>query len=214
MTRRIGWISALVLCSLAVGGIQAKADMLKITYGGTNDATQKSLIDDAIKEWLACLTGSPKGQPINLMLNFTFKDLGLGVGGATSNTMTDGNGNPKSADIEINTNNVIFYGLGAVPKDKFDALSLIKHEIGHALGFNFGDQSKNEGYTKWNDQVTDDGTTATFDKGGLNVTLSGLDDNGKSHLDPTKYPDDLMIPVPVMKGQRKGPSTLDFQMLG
>jgi hypothetical protein len=214
MTRRIGSVMALAVCFLLAGSHAAKADMIKITYTGTDDATQKSLIDDAIKEWLACLVGSPKGQPINLALKFTFKDLGADVGGSTSNIKADANGNPESADIKMNTNADVFYGLGAVPKDKFDALSLIKHEIGHALGFAGGDPTAGLGYKKWNDQITVKDSVATFDKGGLNVTLAGTDANGRSHLDQTKYPNDLMIPVPVMEGQRKGPSDLDFQMLG
>jgi len=214
MTRRIGLMTALVVGSLLVGSHEAKADLLKITYTGTDDKTQKSLIDDAIKEWTDCLS-APKGMPITLALAFTFKDLGTGSGGFTNDIKADGNGNPASASITMNTNAVIYYGLGLpVPKDKFDALSLIKHEIGHALGFAGGDPKDGVGYKKWNDQITVMDSTATFDKGGMNVTLAGTDANGRSHLDPTKYPDDLMIPVPVKAGQRKGPTDLDFRMLG
>jgi hypothetical protein len=49
----------------------------------------------------------------------------------------------------------------------------------------------------------------------MNVTMVGPDDaNGRSHLDPGTYGSDLMVPVPVDAGQRKGPSSLDFEMLG
>jgi hypothetical protein len=214
MTRRIGWTMALVVGSLLTGSHLAKADLLTINYNkGDLTDLQKSLVDDAIKEWTDCLLGSPKGQPITLTLSFTFKPLPAPELGGTSNIKADGNNNPQSADIEISTGANMYYGLGLpVPKDKFDALSIIKHELGHALGFAGGDPKDGLGYAKWNAQLSAD-DPPIFDKGGLNVTMAGTDANGRSHI-AQGNPRDLMNPVPVDMGERRGPSNLDFQMLG
>lgn len=214
MTRRsVLRVSAFAVVWLV--GQVALAGTLSVTakYAEGTTAEQKALFESAIKSWTKCLMG-PKGNDVTLTINVTFKDLGTDTGGGTFNLMADANDNPKSADMEINTNAVLFFGAGAVPADKFDALSIMRHEIGHALGFAGGTVASGLGYKKWNECITEEKGVAIFDKGGLNVTLSGTDANGRSHLDQAKYPDDLMIPVPVKKGQRKDPSMLDYKMLG
>jgi PEP-CTERM motif len=215
MTRRPGWTIASVVCSLLVQGGTCWADLLTITPKFSDTATkeEKLLVAEAIKEWKACLVGSPKGQPINLTLNFTFTDRGESSSGGTSDIKADRNGNPMSADISINNDtDIMYYGTGPVPKDKIDALTAIKHEIGHALGFAGGSPADGIGYKKWNDQITVSGSDAIFDKGGLNVLLAGTDEAGRSHLDEGKYPNDLMTPEQD-KGKRFMPSSLDFKML-
>jgi hypothetical protein len=216
MTRRLGFAIAVAACICLLPSSRVLADMLTITPEFTDDPTQlqKDLYADAIKEWTDCLM-APTGEPITLTIKVTFADLGTDTGGGTNNLKADANGNPMSADMEINTNAVMYYGLGLpVPNDKFDVLSIMKHEIGHALGFAGGSVADGLGYEKWNDQLTVEGTNVIFDKGGMNIMMAGPDDaNGRSHLDPGTYPNDLMIPVPVQEGQRKAPTGLDFMML-
>ncbi|MFO0890417.1 MAG: hypothetical protein U0790_14900 [Isosphaeraceae bacterium] len=81
----------------------------------------------------------------------------------------------------------MYYGLDpAVPADKKDALSVIKHEIGHALGFAGGSVDDGLGYKKWNDQIA--AGSDRFDPTGLNVKMSGTSANGRSRVDPGACP--------------------------
>jgi hypothetical protein len=213
MTRspRITHVVLALTLSFTAGA--ASAEMITVTPKFTDDptATQKALVADAIMEWTSCLF-SP--QAVNLTLNFTFTDLGKNSGGQTTNLMADGNGNPMSADIKINTNAVMYYGFDLpVPADQYDALTAIKHEIGHALGFAGGTVASGLGYKKWNDQLTTDGFNVIFDKNGLNIMMAGPDNaGGRSHLDPLGSLGDLMIPAARM-GMRTAPSARDFMML-
>jgi hypothetical protein len=88
------------------------------------------------------------------------------------------------------------------------------HELGHAVGFNYLASGGTDGYQKWNDQI--DATKQIFKLspafGGGNVTLAGGDANGLSHVDGTKYPNDLMKPTGAL-GVRDSISLMDVQML-
>jgi len=98
--------------------------------------------------------------------------------GSTSGAVADANGLPGTvSSININNNtdpskrNVFRrqrYGAG---RSK-DAYTVMLHELGHALGFNY--RSGGDGYQKWNDRIT--GTN--FDMFGTQVTLAGADPNG------------------------------------
>jgi hypothetical protein len=212
MIRRLGFTVALVACTLLVQGGTAWAGMITITpvFAATATQLQKDLYADAIREWTMCLM-APDAKTVTLTINVTFKDLGVDQGGGTSNIKADANGLPKSADMDISTNAIMYYGFGLpVPADKKDALSVMKHELGHALGFAGGTIADGLGYDKWNAQIA--AGSDRFNPGGLNVKMDGIDENGRSHLDPGTYPNDLMVPS-IGLGNRRMPSDLDFQML-
>jgi PEP-CTERM motif len=208
------WALALVLL-VQSGSAWAGTLTIKPDFQGTPTQTQKDLFADAIREWTSCLMG-PNGQNVTLTIKVSFMALPAGELGGTSNLKADANGNPMSADIEISNGADMYFGFAEpVPADKFDALTVMKHEVGHALGFAGGKPEDGLGYKKWNDQITAMGTDAIFDKNGLNVMLDGpvTDANGRSHVDPTKYPNDVMQPE-LGKGTRRHPSDLDYRMLG
>lgn len=212
MIRRLRLTLVATACILMIECGMALAGPITITpnYQGTPTQLQKDLFADAIKEWTDCLTG-PVGKAVNLTINLTFTDLGAVSNGATSGLKADANGLPQSADMQISTNADMYYGMGLpVPKDKYDALSTMKHEIGHALGFAGGTVASGLGYDKWNALIA--AGSNIFDPTGLNVTMNGTDANGRSHLNETKYPTDLMNPT-LGTGERRMPSMLDFQML-
>ncbi|MFO0890416.1 MAG: hypothetical protein U0790_14895 [Isosphaeraceae bacterium] len=97
MRRRLRTALAPASCLLIFQGASACASArLTITakYDGTENDLRKSLVDDAIKEWTACIQG-PSGQDVVLTITFTFKDLGdPDIGGGTDSIKADANGNP------------------------------------------------------------------------------------------------------------------------
>jgi PEP-CTERM motif len=194
-------------------GAPLPALALTITPNFTNGtALQKSQVTQAVTDWLAVL-GDPAGETVNLTLNVTFMDLGATQGGNSLNFVADANDNPKTVDIQINTNaSLMFYDatLGTsndIPVDRRDALGVARHEIGHALGFS----ANPDGYTQWDACLT--GGTA-FDCNGVTATLAGTNANGLSHLDATAHPGDLMnLTIGLGPQSRRSISQLDLDML-
>ena len=98
-----------------------------------------------------------------------------------------------------------------LPSVTWDALSVARHELGHALGFTDGFYYDNFGtddrIDKWSSHIT--GTT--FDPGGLNVSMDSA--SNLSHLlDDEATAGDLMVPA-LPNGLRRDISTTDLNML-
>ncbi len=100
---------------------------------------------------------------------------------------------------------------GDQPFAAWDALSVARHELGHALGFatNFfvDNASMGGGIDKWTSHIT--GTT--FDLGGLNVSMAAAD-NLSHVLDDGSTAGDLMVPA-LVNNVRRDISTTDLDML-
>lgn len=76
----------------------------------------------------------------------------------------------------------------------FDMLTVILHEIGHALGWTVG-------YTRFNNLVTPGpGGLRTFDLGGFEITL--VPQALATHADRAAHPGDLMVPT-INSGMRR-----------
>jgi hypothetical protein len=201
LTRRTGAVLVVVL--LASGACRASS--LTITPNFTNGTDdQKKIFNQAIQDWLKCLM-APKDKDVKLSLDVTFADLGAGTAASTSTLRADANGLPKSAKIQVSTNADMFYGTGAVPKDQYDALTAIRHELGHALGFNALPAPDN--YDKWTARIKDD--QFKMDDGTF-VTLAGKDAAGQSHLPDSV--NDLMS-TSLGTDTRRDVSNLDLRML-
>jgi hypothetical protein len=94
--------------------------------------------------------------------------------------------------------------------DQWDALSVARHEIAHALGFGDGfwwdDSGRPWQSDRWMQQIDASGV---FDAGGLNVQMYG--DN--SHVDPNgEHGNDLMTPA-LVNGVRRNISSVNVEML-
>jgi hypothetical protein len=174
---------------------------------GTTDA-EKALFQMAINAWLKLLDAPPNTN-IQLTIHVKFDDIGTTIGGGTGHFITGSGGFPSSATMIINTNPAMDYDpTQPVDPNKYDALTAMEHELGHALGFAFGGGTT--GYAHWNNQFG--GGTNIFDPSGLHIIMSGTDAQGRSHVDQDTYPNDLMDPN-LFVGVRKSPSALDVLML-
>ena len=111
---------------------------------------------------------------------------------------------------------------GDLPFGDWDALSVLRHELGHALGFtddfyvdNFATGTE---FDKWGVHIV----TNVFDPNGLNVPLANFPDpndpnvilfDDPSHiLDAAPYADDLMVQA-LTNGVRRPISQTDLDML-
>ncbi len=146
----------------------------------------------------------------------------LPTGQLASATITgyDSNGRPNAATISIDDDaNGVGWFLDSTPGDnseftgtdtyfqatpnspaagKYDLLTAILHEMGHALGII-------NGYTQFNQNI----------KGNKFVTNTGIEytlSSDGSHLENTLYPNDLLN-TNLKPGIRKLPSTMDWAIL-
>ena len=197
---------ALAACTWLFQGdtVSAGPVTIHVHFAGNPTQLQKDLFDEAVSEWTDFLRSPTFDPDVVVEITVTFKNLGTHKGGDTTGHTADSSGLPTGANIEINTNPIVYYGASdQVPANKFDALTSMKHELGHALGFSTT-------FDLWNDQVPPG--TRIFDPHGLNVTMAGTGPAGRSHLSDTAEPGDLMD-LTTPPGERRTPSTLDFKML-
>jgi hypothetical protein len=100
---------------------------------------------------------------------------------------------------------------GDVPTNRWDVLSTVRHELGHALGFTTGLYVNNFGTPGQVDRWKSHVSGSTFDPGGLNVSLASV--NNLSHLlDSGATQGDLMVPS-LVNGVRRPIGMTDMQML-
>lgn len=213
-------VRGVVACAvlMCVGSTASAGVMINfvVNFANGTDA-QKALFNRAIQDWKQTLL-TPEGREMTLTINMSFASLDIGNGGATSNFMADMNNLPKQVDMSISTNTDMFYDgtpdtANDIPMDKKDAYSVMRHELGHALGFS----SNPDGYQLWDDCIVRNdagGFTNMIHSGPMSLaTLGGAADaNARSHLDSTAHPGDLMN-FSVGLGQRRGISQLDVDIL-
>lgn len=209
MTRRRCLSIALAACALLAHAGAASADFT-ITANYTDDPTdlEKGLFQKAIEAWEKVLA-APGNANVHVTITVTFTDLGTSLGGFTQDFHEAPNGFPTSASMTINSGPIMDYTY-TLPLDpsKVDALTVMEHELGHALGFAYG--TGINGYTDWDNRIVTG--TDLFDLNGMFIKMSGTDDAGLSHVDSSMYPGDLMN-ASLGPGERKTISTLDVAML-
>jgi hypothetical protein len=153
---------------------------------------KETIVNAAIAEWTSCLTLS---QDMNL--TFDVRSLGGSTLGQTAHlsyyTATE---LPYSASITIDTRTSISWNLTQTVTGYYDALTIIAHEIGHAIGiaYYFPDYIEN---------VTYSGSYAYVDGYKLYST------SNLSHLADSS---DLMSPY-ISAGVRNVPSSADIDIL-
>jgi hypothetical protein len=189
-------------------------------------AVQKNVIQQAIADWQTAL---PESHTINVTFDFTRAGTSGYLGQWWGNYSL-----PQGTDIypwtsgvtqTIHLNADVFTGTNYVwwdptptvgsdlPFAAWDALSVIRHEIGHMMGITNNFYKDNVGqpqeFDKWSTHIS--GTVFDPGAGKLNVPLASTSD--LAHLlDSGSTARDLMVPA-LVNGGRRSISATDLNML-
>ena len=220
MIRR--WIGAITLCVCVAGPVSALT--INPTYtnsaGQTWTATRQGVVQAAIDDFEAVLLDS-----VSIDIEFDFVAAGGGgylgqwSGGFLAFSGTDIYPWSPEMTHTIHLNSSLIAGLffdptpadaSDLPFHQWDVLSVMRHELGHALGFseglfvdNFNTPSE---FDKWGIHMVGD----TFDPNGLNVAMATGD---SSHIfDGGVTEDDLMVQI-LTNGERRSISQISLDML-
>jgi hypothetical protein len=180
----------------------------------TWDANSMAIVDEAINDWTSVLSYNDPNQNINMTFEFqdggsdpfnsatylgTWRGLISGAPAGSSvfpytpqvNHLVNINSDlmtPRNGGVNYPDYLVLTFTSAAPTSDQWDALTVIRHNIGQALGFStlYQDSFGNSLANKWMDQVTVTGNNAVFDQtpGGLNIPLASPD-NPMQFADPT-----------------------------
>ena len=216
------WAAVLAFAWLTTA---ARAITIVPTYvngaGQTWNATEKGVIQQAINDWQTAL---PDNHTVNVTLDFTNAGTSyLGMWSGSYSVPIGTNVYPWTSGVTQTIHiNVDYFSStpytwwdpspttsNDLPTTGVDALSVVRHEIGHMLGIT-DDFYVDHFYTaqetdKWASHIT--GTT--FDYGGLNVPLT----SDLSHLlDSGTTAGDLMVSS-ISPGLRRNISATDLNML-
>ncbi len=192
--------------------------------------SEETVVDEAIQSWTSRILDN---QTVNVTLDFTNAGTGSStyLGEAvTSFSETAGTNiypwtpgvtqvihiNADAMTTGVGGDMLAFIDQSAtVPSNEFDALSILRHEMGHMMGFtdqiyynNFDTPSQVDKYAS---HVTISGTSAIFDAGGLNIPLDSSTDI--VHTSPSGITaGDLMNPA-LPNGTRRDISQIDLNVL-
>ena len=192
--------------------------------------SEETVVDEAIQSWTSRILDN---QTVNVTLDFTNAGTGSStyLGEAvTSFSETAGTNiypwtpgvtqvihiNADAMTTGVGGDTLAFIDQNAtVPSNEFDALSILRHEMGHMMGFtdqiyynNFDTPSQVDKYAS---HVTISGTSAIFDASGLNIPLDSSTDI--VHTSPSGITaGDLMNPA-LPNGTRRDISQIDLNVL-
>jgi hypothetical protein len=188
------------------------ASEIQVTFSDSYTQQQKDCVLAAVADWQA-------GIQDNLVFANISMEIGSDISGLAGTLVTqvssDGSVNmtPPPWDpevyvrIQVNTSYVAqisFDPDGPVPANKFDGLTIFRHEFAHALGFNdwyFG-LSRN--------LTTEPGGGRTYQ--GVDFTVGLTPESQGVHVSDSLYPNDLMM-AGIAPGTRTGISELDLRVL-
>jgi hypothetical protein len=209
---------------VVAGGGAARAFTITPTFydgaGQVWNQTEKDVVAAAIDSWTSRLVIPGAEQNINMSFEFVHGNgelmqwTGQYVSSPTgTNPMTAGVNHVIDINADLmNTSlsNYLVWTLGSVPFADWDALTAVKHEIGHALGFSTLYTDGN-GASLWMKHVTSDGSAAVFDAGGLNLSLDGS--GNVSHFNHSGVISGDLMSSYLPNGTRKDVSSADLSAL-
>ena len=219
---RVALCAALLACAVVP---TASALTIVPTFmdgsGQVWDATKQAVVNEAISDWEARIHDN---QTIDITFDFTTPGtnsyLGLWEGNESVPTGTDMFTWTSGVTHMIHFNadlmdptlpNYMLFTTGNIPFKNWDALSVARHELGHALGVVNGFYYKNVGEAnaidKWGSHIVG----ATFDPGGLNVPMDTATD--PSELSTTGTTAHDLMSASLFNGERRDISSTDLQML-
>lgn len=190
--------------------------------GETWTGDRQGVINQAISEWSSSFADT---YHISIQFDFTSVPGGYLAQCQQSATISTGdNITPWYGGLTLSIHFNAAYFSGAnylwwdstpttstdLPSAGWDALSVARHEIGHALGFStFYASQKGTQYelSYWSRHIT--GTT--FDPDGLNVALAAADN--LSHLSASGATAGYLMTPAIANGQRREISSLELNML-
>jgi len=214
------WRQALATLGLVVIASPAAPSAIIPTYTNVGEP-ERAVVEAAISRWEDLLPGSH-------VFNVAIRASLLGGTLAVSSEFDEANGVPIGAtitfddgtsgtpwfidetpfdDLEFRSGHSRFDGTAGrsgPAAGAFDLLTVIQHELGHALGFSIF-------YPSFADHVVDapDGNR-TYTGSTVTARLTGA--GGGTHTLPEEHPFDLMNPE-LMLGHRLNPSPLDLALL-
>ena len=194
----------------ALAGIALPVSAITITANSPKPEW-KPVVDDAVAEWSA-LVGGKDGLKLQITI-----DIDSSIGGSDlGSTVTydvNSDGKPDRADISLASG--LNWTVGPPVVGKYDALAVLKHEIGHALGW--GNSSSFYGYVaqpggdntnRWFDFYDDD----TYDPAWDVDLEDGTTDTGKPDYHAAPGTGDVMEGN-LDEAQRRHPGLRDFAVL-
>ncbi len=189
-------IVVMACCCLfpAVWPVTASASSITPVFQGVGwTSGQEDIVGAAITAWTNLLS-----IPQDIWIYFRLADLAGNTLGQTSNFYVwIPSYLPALATITIDTGAWISWNLGGPVNGQYDALSILTHEVGHAIGFAYV-------FPDFQNHVTYDGQgNPYFD------TYSLYKQSYPSHLNDAN---DLMYPY-LQSGRRYEPSSADADIL-
>ena len=194
--------------TLACGGVALAVEFQNVDFVNL-DAAQRARAEAAIDDWEARLP-----NPGRIFSNFAVQvvDLGPGILAATDVVRLGGSSDPAdylpwgshiATVTQLNTQyiNEMYFADGPVPADKYDALTILRHEIGHAVGFD-------DAYDDFSAKLTDDvpNNRRIYNGNGFQYFLTRV---GTHLIEPSG---DLMT-AGLGKNTRRPISDIDVQIL-
>jgi hypothetical protein len=211
---RVGFLAFCAVLSLARAGWAA---VITPTFSADYTAQEKSAAQAAIDEWQSMIRD-----------NYTFAnvqfEIGTDVPGALAGTLVGTVPQPISGwqmsgpvlkpwdpsvliRIQLNTNYIsqMSFDAGSPPDpNRYDALTIFRHELCHGLGFD-------EWYADFSAKLTDGpGANRTYNGTGFSVEFTGTSQG--THIADANYPGDLMVPT-LGTGVRRDISEIDLTIL-
>jgi hypothetical protein len=130
-------VIAIMLCTclfLAARPATVSASIIANFEGSTWTASEENIVNSAISEWTSRLVVS---QDLNVYFYLT--DLtGSTLGQTQILSFYKTSGLISSASITVDTGSNISWNLSSALSGYYDALTIIAHELGHALGIAYG----------------------------------------------------------------------------